>query len=169
MARSPRPGSTIFLGIAFSVFGAATIAVADVLSSAALVYPLLGTRVSSDYGNRKHPIKRNVRHHDGIDLAAPKAAPIRAVGEGVVVYADPFGGYGNLVVIRHANGMTTHYGHCDEIRVQTGQRIQAGAVIATVGSTGKVTGPHLHFEIRRDGKPLDPESLLPGIADSSSG
>ena len=128
------------------------------------VYPLLGTRVSSEFGMRKHPVLRYVRHHSGIDLAAPEGATIRAIAEGTVIYADPFGGYGNFVVVQHKNGLTSHYGHCATIGVSPGQKITAGAVLATVGKTGIVTGPHLHFEIRRNGIAEDPEKFLPGLA-----
>jgi len=134
-----------------------------------LVYPLMGTRISSDFGLRKHPVLKKVRHHGGIDLAAPHSAPIRAVKEGTVVFADPYGGYGKLVVIAHPDGLTTHYGHCDSISVRTGQHIRAGQVLGTVGSTGRVTGPHLHFEIRRNGTPVDPETMIPDLAGSAEG
>ena len=133
------------------------------------VYPLMGTRISSDYGIRKHPVLKKVKHHGGIDLAAPKDAPIRSIRDGTVVFADPYGSYGNLVVISHAGGFTSHYGHCSSIKVRTGQRISAGHVIATVGSTGRVTGPHLHFEIRKNGTPEDPERFIPGLADAAQG
>lgn len=139
------------------------------LPSAAFVYPLVGTRVSSDYGWRKHPVVKAVRHHDGIDLAAPQGALIRAVRSGTVVFADPYGGYGNLIVVKHGNDMTSHYGHCSEIKVHTGQRVKAGEIIGTVGSTGRVTGPHLHFEIRINGVPENPEALIPGLAVEGQG
>jgi murein DD-endopeptidase MepM/ murein hydrolase activator NlpD len=135
----------------------------------AYVYPLLATKVSSDYGLRKHPIKKAVRHHHGMDLAAPKGAPIRVIKSGMVVFADPYAGYGNLVVVQHGNGLTSHYGHCNTILVKPGQRVRAGQIIATVGSTGISTGPHLHFEMRIKGEPYDPERFLPGIADLAEG
>lgn len=136
---------------------------------AGFVYPLMGPRMSSDYGKRVHPIKRVTRHHDGIDLAAPRGAPIRAIAGGLVIYADPYAGYGNLIVVQHNNGFTSHYGHCETFRVKTGERIAPGQVIGTVGSTGISTGPHLHFEIRFNGKTYDPERLLPGLADEAEG
>jgi murein DD-endopeptidase MepM/ murein hydrolase activator NlpD len=88
---------------------------------------------------------------------------------GTVVFADPYAAYGNLVVVKHDNGYTSHYGHCDKIRVRPGQRVKAGEFIATVGSTGRVTGPHLHFEIRRNGEALDPERLFPGLREDAVG
>jgi murein DD-endopeptidase MepM/ murein hydrolase activator NlpD len=86
-----------------------------------------------------------------------------------VIYADPYAGYGNLVVVRHRDGLTSHYGHCESIKVKTGQQVKPGTVIGTVGSTGISTGPHLHFEIRRSGEPQDPERYLPGLADEGEG
>jgi murein DD-endopeptidase MepM/ murein hydrolase activator NlpD len=138
--------------------------------STSLVYPLMGPRESSSYGIRKHPLRKRVSHHHaGIDLAAPRGAIIRAIASGRVMYSDPHGGYGNFIVIRHPNGLTSHYGHCDTLKVQVGQSVTAGQVIATVGSTGASTGPHLHFEIRRDGQPQNPERYLPGLEAPSEG
>ncbi|MBX7144684.1 MAG: M23 family metallopeptidase [Oligoflexia bacterium] len=128
------------------------------------VYPLMGPRVSSEYGWRNHPVFHVVKHHEGIDLAAPEGAPIRSIQAGRIVFADPYGGYGNLVVVQHAGGMTSHYGHCRSIRVRPGQLVQAGEIVGTVGSTGRVTGPHLHFEIRLRGEVENPERYLPGLA-----
>lgn len=138
--------------------------------TSSFVYPLMGPRESSQYGLRRHPIKRKLRHHhDGIDLAAPKGAVIRAIAAGRVMYSDPFGGYGNLVVIKHESGLTSHYGHCDTLKVRVGQFVRPGDIIATVGNTGRSTGPHLHFEIRRNGEPQHPERILPGLADPTLG
>ena len=135
----------------------------------ALVYPLMSPRVSSKFGKRKHPIFKVSRHHSGIDLAAPRGAPIRAVRGGTVVFADPYAGYGNLVVIKHENGFTSHYGHCHELKTKIFEKVSAGEIIATVGSTGNSTGPHLHFELRRDGKPLNPEEYVPGLTAQPEG
>jgi murein DD-endopeptidase MepM/ murein hydrolase activator NlpD len=133
------------------------------------VYPVLGPRLSSDYGVRKHPIRKTQKHHHGVDLAAPVGAAIRSIASGQVIFADPFGGYGKFVVIRHAHEVTSHYGHCDSITVNTGQRVRAGQIIGRVGSSGSSTGPHLHLEIRRNGIPQDPEKVLPGLADPAQG
>ena len=135
----------------------------------ALVYPVLGPRLSSDYGVRKHPIRKTRRHHHGVDLAAPVGAAIRSIAAGQVIFADPFGGYGKFVVIRHANEMTSHYGHCDSILVNPGDSVRAGQIIGKVGNSGSSTGPHLHLEIRRNGVPQDPEKILPGLADPAQG
>jgi murein DD-endopeptidase MepM/ murein hydrolase activator NlpD len=133
------------------------------------VYPLMGPRLSSDYGNRRHPIKRVTQHHHGIDLAAPAGAPIRAIADGRVMFADPYAGYGKLVVVQHKNGLTSHYGHCSRIAVQPGAFVRAGDIIGMVGSTGISTGPHLHFELRKEGSPVNPERVLPGLADAAQG
>ena len=133
------------------------------------VYPILAPKVSSNYGKRRHPIRRITRHHSGIDLAAPKNAPIRAIADGTVIFSDPFNGYGKMVVVRHANGLSSHYGHCNSLKVTIGQKIKAGQIIATVGSTGLSTGPHLHLEIRKHGEPLNPLDVLPGLKSRPQG
>lgn len=133
------------------------------------VFPIMSPRKSSPFGTRVHPKLRYVRHHDGVDLAAPSSSPIRAVADGVVVFADPYAGYGNLIVVKHPNGVTTHYGHCQAIKVKPGNRVTAGQIIGLVGSTGLSTGPHLHFEVRKDGHAYDPEALLPGLAIEARG
>lgn len=135
----------------------------------AYVYPVMGPRMSSDYGVRKHPIKKVTRHHHGMDLAAPLGAPIRAIADGQVMYADPHGGYGRLIAIKHSDGFSSHYGHCASMTVAPGERVKAGQIIGTVGSTGISTGPHLHFEVRYRGEPRDPETVLPGIAELANG
>ena len=133
------------------------------------VYPIVYPRVSSGYGMRKHPILRVRRHHDGIDLVAPIGTPIRTIASGRVVFADPLGGYGNLVVIEHKPGLTSHYGHCESIRVEPGQMVSSGQIISNLGNTGRTTGPHLHFEIRMNGKPIDPLTVIPGLALEAEG
>jgi murein DD-endopeptidase MepM/ murein hydrolase activator NlpD len=133
------------------------------------VFPVIGPRQSSGFGMRVHPIRRYSKMHKGVDLAAPIGSFIRAIQSGIVVFADPYAGYGNLVVIKHANGLTSHYAHCDEIKIRTGQRVNAGEVIATIGSTGQSTGPHLHLEIRYNGAPLDPERIFPDLAAEAQG
>ena len=133
------------------------------------VYPLMSPRISSSYGPRHHPVLKVKRHHSGLDLAAPSGAPIRSIAPGVVVFADPYGGYGNFIVVEHANGLTSHYGHCEKISVNPGQIVEAGEIIGTVGKTGRVTGPHLHLEIRSNGKPQDPEKYIPYLRASAKG
>lgn len=138
-------------------------------SRLAFVYPVMGPRMSSDFGIRKHPVRKVRRHHDGIDLAAPIGATIRAIADGQVMYADPHGGYGKYIVIRHLNGFTSHYGHCDRMDVGPGSQVVAGQIIGSVGNSGASTGPHLHFEIRKDGIAEDPEMYLPGLAAAAAG
>ena len=98
--------------------------------------------------------------HTGMDIAAPNGTAIKAAAGGTVSFAGTMGGYGNLVIIDHGNGVQTYYGHCSKINVKKGQEVEAGDVIAAVGSTGFSTGNHLHFEIRKDGKQINPEKYL---------
>ena len=146
-----------------------SIALRSFSNNGATVYPLVGTRISSRFGMRIHPVIHKQRHHYGLDLAAPVGAPVRTIREGRVVFADSFGTYGNLIVIQHRNEITSHYGHLNSIHVQTGDRVAAGPVIGTVGKTGRVTGAHLHFEIRYSGKPQNPLILFPNIAKAGHG
>lgn len=136
---------------------------------ASFVYPLMAPRVSSGYGVRNHPVTHAVRHHSGIDLAAPAGAPIRAIRGGFVIFADSLGHYGNLVVVDHGDGFVSRYGHCDKLKAHIGQRVTAGQIIATVGQTGRTTGPHLHFEVMLNGKPFDPDRLIPGLGAEAEG
>jgi len=98
--------------------------------------------------------------HDGIDLAAPAGTPVRTAGEGSVLFAGPQQGYGLLVIVEHSHGLVTVYAHNRDLRVRTGQQVREGQVIATVGESGKTSGPHLHFEVRQDGAPVDPLEFL---------
>jgi murein DD-endopeptidase MepM/ murein hydrolase activator NlpD len=117
-------------------------------------------RFTSDFGPRTHPITGRASNHAGVDLAAPTGTPIAAAGEGVVAFAGVRGGYGNLVILEHADGTQTYYAHADRLDVRAGDRVARGQQVATVGSTGRSTGPHLHFEVRRDGVPVDPAPLI---------
>lgn len=117
-------------------------------------------RVSSGFGLRLDPFSGVERAHHGLDIAAPAGSPVRAAADGVVRYAGKRGGYGNVVILSHADGTETRYAHCKTLAVRPGDRVEAGADIATVGSTGRSTGPHLHFEVRRDGQPIDPATWL---------
>lgn len=117
--------------------------------------PVIG-RLTSRFGLRDDPFDGDTRHHKGLDIGAPQGAPIRPVMAGVVVSAGPRSGYGNAVEIDHGEGVTTLYAHCDTLLVRPGQEVVPGEPIATVGSTGRSTGPHLHFEARRHGEAIDP-------------
>lgn len=99
--------------------------------------------------------------HSGLDLAAPPGTPVRAVAAGVAAVTRAAGGYGLHVIVRHAQGVTSLYGHLSSVAVSSGEPVEAGAVIGAVGSTGNSTGPHLHLEIRRNGTPEDPANDIP--------
>lgn len=134
------------------------------------VYPVLAPQLSSNFGMRRHPVLRKfTRQHNGVDLAAPEGALVRALSGGLVVFADPYAGFGNLVVLQHKSGVTTHYGHCAKLKVKPGQRVKTGEIIATVGSTGLSTGPHLHLEIRLNGEALDPLKIIPDLGADAAG
>jgi murein DD-endopeptidase MepM/ murein hydrolase activator NlpD len=127
--------------------------------SGQLMYPTVGA-VTSNFGWRTHPILGTERFHAGIDFGADYGSLIYASAQGRVIYADWYGGYGNSVIIDHGNGMTTLYAHCSELYVKDGDVVQQGQPISAVGSTGFSTGPHLHFELRANGEPIDPAAYL---------
>jgi len=118
------------------------------------VWPAAG-RITSGFGYRVHPISGDRRLHAGADIAAPTGAPIVAANAGTVAVAGPAGGYGLAVYLDHG-GIVTRYGHASAVLVRAGQRVERGQLIARVGSTGRSTGPHLHFEVRPGGAPVDP-------------
>ncbi len=128
-------------------------------TSQGFAMPVVG-RVSSPYGMRQLDHEDEPRLHEGIDFAAPEGTPIRAARDGVVEFAGVRGGYGNTVVVDHGDGTKSLYAHASVLNVREGQRVRKGAEIAQVGSTGHSTGPHLHFEVRRNGEAVDPTSLL---------
>lgn len=118
------------------------------------LWPVDGV-VNSPYG------QRNGKMHDGIDLEGDKGDPIHASAAGEVVYSDKLGGYGNLIVLKHADGFFTAYAHNDKNLVDEGDSVKQGQAIAKLGRTGNASGDHLHFEIRDDGGTYDPELFLP--------
>jgi len=112
--------------------------------------------VVSGFGYRIHPIFRVRKMHTGVDISAPQGTPIRAAAGGVVVHSDRWGGYGKCVIIDHGGGVATLYAHCSSLAAFAGQEVRQGQIIGYVGSTGLSTGPHLHFEVRRNGRPVNP-------------
>jgi murein DD-endopeptidase MepM/ murein hydrolase activator NlpD len=118
------------------------------------------TRITSPFGYRMHPILHVRKLHTGIDIGAPSGARIVAAGSGKVIFAGSNGGYGNFTMIDHGNGLVTCYAHQKRIVVSKGQHVSAGATIGYVGSTGLSTGPHLHFEVRVNGTPVNPMNYL---------
>ncbi|GBR76802.1 peptidase M23 [Candidatus Termititenax persephonae] len=125
------------------------------------IWPLKGT-LTSYYGRRLHPIFKVWKSHTGLDIADGKTAtPVKAADSGVVIYAEWYGGYGNAIIIDHGKGFSTLYGHLSKIGVRKNAKVDKGQVIGNVGSTGYATGPHLHFEIRRNGETVDPLTYLP--------
>ncbi len=126
-------------------------------------YPYL----SSSFGWRRNPVTGRRAMHEGLDFAAPSGAPIYAASGGVVAQAGVHPGYGKMVEINHGNGLVTRYAHASVLEVQAGDLVEKGQLIARVGSTGRSTGSHLHFEVRMVGHPLDPRLFLARPAASS--
>lgn len=129
------------------------------LGTGQMVFPVNG-RITSPFGYRQHPILGYRKLHTGMDFGAPTGTPIYAADSGTVITAGWNGGYGNCVIIDHGGGISTLYGHASELYVAPGQTVQRGQPVAAVGSTGLSTGPHLHFEVRRSGEPVDPAPYI---------
>lgn len=120
------------------------------------------SRVTSEFGSRIDPISHRPKNHTGMDMAVPTGTPIRAALLGTVTVSKyNAGGYGYYVMIDHGSGLATLYGHCSRLLVQAGQTVEAGDIIALSGSTGRSTGPHLHFEVRVHGERTNPRKYLP--------
>jgi murein DD-endopeptidase MepM/ murein hydrolase activator NlpD len=132
------------------------------LRAAFLRAPVAFRRISSIFGSRKHPIFGEWRNHTGTDYAAAEGTPVRAIGDGLVIFAGRKGGYGNMIDIKHRNGMVSRYGHMRNFAtgMRPGMRVAMGSTIGYVGMTGWATGPHLHFEIRMNGVAHDPKLAL---------
>jgi murein DD-endopeptidase MepM/ murein hydrolase activator NlpD len=136
------------------------------MSFVPLRIPLSGEpSLTSSFGYRVDPFLGRLALHPGVDLAEAEGAEIRAAAAGRVVHAGPAGGYGIMVEIDHGNGLATRYAHMSEALVEEGERVDKGAVLGRLGSTGRSTGPHLHYEVRVDGEPVDPERYLRAGAD----
>ncbi len=134
--------------------------------------PLAGARLTSGYGMRNHPVLRKRRRHKGVDLAAPTGTPVYATADGMVGRADWFSSYGLYISIDHGADMETRYAHLSKLAVAAGERVRKGDLIGYVGSTGRSTGPHLHYEVRVDGVAVDPIPYMvertPRVAASES-
>ena len=130
--------------------------------------PLAGEAdVSSPFGYRTDPFLGRLELHTGVDLVQPFGSEIHATGAGRVIHAGLEGGYGDMVEIDHGFGLTTRYGHMSDIAVAEGEEVKQGDVLGRLGSTGRSTGPHLHYEVRVDGEPVDPERFLRAGAELS--
>ncbi len=138
---------------------------ADTLFLVSQQYPVrrplpAANRITSPYGSRTDPIHRRQSFHSGIDIRAPSGFPVRATAAGIVISAGNAGNYGLRVEVSHGDGLITRYAHMSAIDVREGQRIAAGDIVGKVGSTGRSTGPHLHYEIRRAGNTIDPMRMV---------
>lgn len=140
---------------------AALVRLRGVVSQMPLARPMSGDHdFTSNFGYRTDPFTRGLAMHTGVDFRAETGSPILATGPGKVVAAEYNGGYGNMVEIEHTNGLSTRYAHMSAIAVTVGQTVKAGAVLGRVGSTGRSTGPHLHYETRINEEPVDPTRFL---------
>lgn len=138
----------------------------ETIYTSLLKTPIDGARVTSNYGFRKHPVLGYSKLHKGIDFGAPKGTPIYASGDGVIVKAAPFGSYGNYVRINHNNNYNTAYAHMNGFakNIKKGKKVKQGDVIGYVGNTGRVTGPHLHYEVLYKGKHINPVQVSKNIS-----
>jgi len=132
----------------------------DIFSAMPSFWPVPGGHVTSGFGMRIHPISRRIQMHEGLDISARPGTPIYATAPGIVVYAGWKGDYGRAVKIDHGYGITTFYAHCKSLSVRVGQKVEKGQKIATVGTSGLATGPHLHLEVRVKNMPVDPSQYL---------
>lgn len=113
--------------------------------------------ITDGFGMRRNPFNGEGREvHEGLDIAVDFGTPVGATADGLVIYAAPHAGYGNLVIVYHSNGITSRYGHLSRISVEAGQRVKRGDQVGNVGSTGRSTGPHVHYEIRENDQSVDP-------------
>ena len=130
------------------------------ISSIPRNWPVKGY-LTSRYGYRRHPITKKITFHNGIDIAAPLGTQIIAPASGSVIYSGEMGGYGQVIELDHGYGIVTRFAHNSKLFVIDGQQVKLGDVIASIGSSGRSTGPHLHYEIRIDGISIDPMTYLP--------
>jgi murein DD-endopeptidase MepM/ murein hydrolase activator NlpD len=122
--------------------------------------PVQDATLTSNFGMRNHPVLGGRRNHKGVDLAQPTGTPVYATADGVVSKAAPFSSYGNYIQIEHGGGLETRYAHLSGFAVATGDQVRKGQLIGYVGSTGRSTGPHLHYEVRVAGDAVDPTPYM---------
>ena len=122
--------------------------------------PVITGPITSKYGSRYHPIYKVRKHHDGIDISAPRGTPIYAAADGQVTYSKVMGGYGRMVILDHKYGYQTRYGHMNKILIRHGQKVKRGDKIGEVGNSGISTAPHLHYEIRFNKEPINPSAYF---------
>ena len=125
-------------------------------------HPVRNGYISSRFGRRTDPFTGHATHHKGVDYAGREGSDVLAVADGIVSMSRRYGGFGNIVAINHGQGFVTRYAHNKENLVKVGQRVRRGDVIALLGTTGRATGPNLHFEVLQDGQPIDPVRLITG-------
>jgi murein DD-endopeptidase MepM/ murein hydrolase activator NlpD len=166
--RGPEPGATGFrmlccLLLVLCAGCTSSRRDAPLLADSLLLMPVDRGRLSSAYGMRYHPILKRPEMHRGIDWAAPRGTPVRAAGHGTVVAAGRWGGYGHYLRIDHGGRVATAYAHLDRFApgLRPGRLVRQGELIGDVGSTGRATGPHLHYEILIAGRQVDPLALVP--------
>jgi murein DD-endopeptidase MepM/ murein hydrolase activator NlpD len=124
------------------------------------IWPVKGA-ITSHYGNRVDPFNGDAEMHPGVDISAVYGTPVHAPADGTVIYAHYMAAYGNLLIIDHGNGMTTRFGHLSRFVVKVGQKVKRSEVIALVGTTGRTTAPHLHYEVRLNDRAKNPREYLP--------
>jgi len=147
--------------VAGEIYAQQVTANSDQKDKIAFICPMSKGKITAPFGKWIDPFSKKEAFHNGVDIAAPKGTAIYAAASGQVIVAESAPKtHGNYIVLQHENNFQTFYSHCDTLLVQVGQQITAGEVIASVGQTGKSTGPHLHFEIRKDGAPQDPKNYL---------
>lgn len=134
------------------------------LASTPTAWPTVPNVLTSDFGVRQDPFYHSLSFHSGIDIRGYYGTPVFATADGEVVDARYFGGYGNMIKIRHSGEIETVYGHLSAIHVKPGEKVRKGQTIGEIGSTGRSTGPHLHYEVLKNGKPVDPKSYIIDLA-----
>lgn len=136
---------------------------AGLISHISYSSPVRKGYVSSDFGTRRDPINGHRRHHNGIDIAAKHGSRIHVIASGFVTFTGKKGGYGNVVEVHHSNSLKSRYAHLNSIKVKKGQVVRIGDTIATMGKTGRATGSHLHLEVWKDNRVVDPNTYTDGV------